>query len=166
MLPTVKHRSLPALDLSSSDAGVILATAGMLQRAAQAGATQPLLRGKNLGLVCEARYDADAALFRGAAVALGAHVAHIPASLSELSSAQEVKHTARMLGRLYDAEECQGMAAALVRRISDEAGVPIYDGIASPRHPTARLAEQLEGDASAADKRSFVLQAVLLGTLA
>ncbi|HYN64874.1 MAG TPA: hypothetical protein VES36_09760 [Candidatus Limnocylindrales bacterium] len=110
MVPTLKHRSLLAFEqMSPRDVSVVLASARTLQRAAQAGMTQPLLRGKNLGLLCEAD-NGDAALFRRAAMELGAHVAHIRPSLSELSTPLEVQHTARMLGRLYDAVECQGMA--------------------------------------------------------
>ncbi|MBA2724094.1 MAG: ornithine carbamoyltransferase, partial [Methylibium sp.] len=51
--------------------------------------------------------------------------------------------------------------------VSADAGVPVYDGLATPRHPTAKLADLLDGDAAAsADKRRFVLQAVLLSTIA
>ena len=73
--------------------------------------------------------------------------------------------TARMLGRLYDAVECQGMAADLVHRLGADAGVPVYDAIASQRHPTAKLDGLLGGDSPALDKRRFVLQAVLLSTV-
>lgn len=167
MVPTLKHCSFPTYEpLSPRVVSAVLANARTLQRAAQAGATQPLLRGKNLGLLCEADNDVDATLFRRATVDLGAHVAHIRPSLSELSTPQEVQHTARMLGRLYDAVECQGMASALVQQIGRDAGVPVYDGIASSGHPTATLAELLGGDASPADSRRFVLQAVLLNTIA
>lgn len=150
--------------MSPHELNIVLTSARTLQRAARAGMTQPLLRGKNLGLLCETDDD-DAVLFRRAASELGAHVAHIRPSLSDSSTPEEVQHTARMLGRLYDGVECQGVAPSLVRQISDEAGVPVYDGIASPRHPTAKLAEQLSGDTSPADNRRFVLQAVLLSTL-
>jgi ornithine carbamoyltransferase len=167
MYPTLKHFSLVAFEnMSPRDASAVLASARTLQRAAQAGTTQPLLRGKNLGLLCEADDDLDAALFRRAGVELGAHVAHIRPSLSELSTPQEVQHTARMLGRFYDAVECQGMAPALVEQVGTEASVPVYDGIASQDHPTAKLAELLGDDASPADNRRFVLQAVLLSTIA
>ena len=105
-------------------------------------------------------------LFRRAALELGAHVAHIRPSLNGLSTPHEVQHTASMLGRLYDAVECQGMAADLVHQMGVDAGVPVYDGVASKRHPTARLVDLLDGDASARDKRRFVLQAVLLSTIA
>ena len=152
--------------MSPHDVSVVLANARTLQRAAQVGMTQPQLRGKNLGLLCEADDDGDAALFRRAAVELGAHVAHIRPSLSELSTPQEVQHTARMLGRLYDAVECQGMTPALVQQVGVDAGVPVYDGIASQDHPTAKLAELLGGNTSPADNRRFVLQAVLLSSIA
>ena len=163
----LKHSNMtPADAMSPSSLDALLAHARTLQRAAQAGATQSLLRGKNLGLLCEATDAVDAELFRRAAIELGAHVAHLRPSLSELSTPQEVRHTARMLGRLYDAVECQSMAPALVAQMGRDAGVPIYDGIASDQHPTATLAALLGGDTSPADNRRFVLQAVLLSTLA
>ena len=167
MHPILEHRSLRAFEqMSPHDVSVVLADARTLQRAARAGTTQPLLRGKNLGLLCEAENDGDAASFRRAAVELGAHVAHIRPSLWELSTPHEVQNTARMLGRLYDAVECQGMAPALLQQLGTDAGVPVYEGIASRDHPTAKLAELLGGDTSPADNRRFVLQAVLLSTIA
>ena len=147
------------------DASVVLAHARTLALAFRAGATQGLLRGKNFGLLCEADDTGDAALFRRAVVEMGAQVAHLRPSLSKLGAPQELQHTARMLGRLYDAVACQGMAPALVQQLGVYAGVPVFDDVASADHPTARLAERLGGDASPADNRRFVLQAVLLSKL-
>jgi ornithine carbamoyltransferase len=156
----------PHLDArnTATAADTLVARARALQLAAQAGASQVLLRGKNLGLLCETD-DGDADLFRRAASELGAHVAWIRPSLTLVSSPTEVQHTARMLGRLYDAVECQGMAPMLVQQVSAGADVPVYDGIASPTHPTAQLAQRLDGDMPEADKRRFILQAVLLTSL-
>ena len=86
-------------------------------------------------------------------------------SLSERSRPAEVAHTARMLGRLYDAVECQGMAHAVVQQVADEAGVAVYDGLATEEHAGARLAEQLGDEAAPGDNRRFVLQAYLLSTI-
>lgn len=166
MVPTLKTRSLLANEpLTPQDQGAVLALARTLQQALAAGTTQPLLRGKHIGLLCGAADPADAAFFRQAVVELGARVAQIQSGLTPASPPEEVQHTARMLGWLYDAVECQGVGPALVRQVSSEAGVPVYDGLGSPGHPTARLAELLTGDAPPADKRRFVLQAVLLSTL-
>lgn len=162
MIPsTLRHRSL-----SPREASAVLAHARALQRAAQAGAGQPLLKGKNLGLLCESIDDPGAVLFRRAAGELGAHVAHIRPTLSASSTPQEVRHTARMLGRLYDAVECQGMPSSLVRQVGADAGVPVYDGIALHNHPTTRLAEQLDAGTAPQDNRRFILQALLLSTIA
>ena len=163
----LSHHGVLAFDpIAPRDSSIVLDHARALQLAARAGELRASLRGRNLGLMCEADESGDAALFRRAAVELGAHVAHIRPSLTELSTPEDVQHTARMLGRLYDAVECQGMAPDLVHQMGIEAGVPVYDGIASPQHPTARLDALLGGDSAPLDKRRFVVQAVLLSTVA
>lgn len=148
--------------LAPERAAALLKQARALQRAAAAGTFAPLLRGKNIGLLCEAAEGGEAALFRRAAAELGAQVAHVRPSLTDQSTPREIRHTALMLGRLYDAIECQDMAAPLVERLGREAGVPVYDGLASDRHPTACLADLLDAPAAHGDARKFILQAVLL----
>ena len=170
MHTTLSHHGRLAFEpIAPRDVAFVLDNARALQLAAQVGDLRALLRGRKFGLMCEIDDDSDsasdAALFRRAAVELGAHVAHIRPSLTELSTPQEVLHTARMLGRLYDAVECQGMAADLVHRLGADAGVPVYDAVASQRHPTARLDGLLGSDSPALDKRRFVLRAVLPSTV-
>jgi len=140
----------------------LLCRARLLQRAALAGNTPRLLRGKNLGLLCETQPDEAQALFRSAAEELGARVAVMRSDLSLASETQEVQNTARMLGRLYEAVECQGMNPALVERIGQHAGIPVFDGAATKDHPADRLAELLGDRTPLADNRRFVLQALLL----
>lgn len=167
MHTTLSHHGLLAFDpIAPRDVAFVLDNARALQIAAQAGGAQALLRGRKFGLMCEADSATDATLFRRAAVEMGAHVAHIRPSLTALSTALEVLRTARMLGRLYDAVECQGMSTDLVQQLGAEAGVPVFDAVASQRHPTAQLDSLLGGDSNALDKRRFVLQAVLLSTVA
>ena len=170
MHTTLSHHGRLAFEpIAQRDVAFVLDNARALQFAAQAGGLRALLRGRKFGLMCEIDDNSDgasdAALFRRAAVELGAHVAHIRPSVTELSTPQEVLQTARMLGRLYDAVECQGMTADLVHRLGADAGVPVYDAVASQRHPTAKLDGLLGGDSPAIDKRRFVLQAVLLSTV-
>lgn len=189
MHTTLSHHSLLAFDpIAPRDVAFVLDTARALAHAAQAGNPRALLRGRKLALMCELDSEAgghfvskvvnevinevgihtptDAAQFRQAAEGLGAHVAHIRPSLTGLSTPLEVLRTARMLGRLYDAVECQGMAADLVQQLGDHAGVPVFDAVASRHHPTAKLDALLGGDSPALDQRRFVLQAVLLSTVA
>jgi ornithine carbamoyltransferase len=152
--------------MSADTESALLAQALALQRAALAGQPQQLLRGKNFALLSAVVGASDEAdLFRSAAAALGAHVAHVRASLVETSTAREVEHTARLLARLYDAVECQGMTAALVQRLGRAVDMPVYDRLASAQHPSARLADRLGPESPAEARRCYVLQAVLIGGL-
>jgi ornithine carbamoyltransferase len=167
MAPTLQlRRDDDFAPLPTYDPRTVLANAQALQRAARAGAaTQPLLRGKNFGLWCESADDADAALFRSAATELGAHVADVRPSLTATSTLLDVQHTARVLGRLYDAIECQGMSPALVAQVSRWAGVPVFDGLACAGHPSASLVDALDHRDTPAENRRTVLQAVLLSSV-
>ncbi len=164
-LPPKERPPLAAGSGSTDDMSALLASARALGRAAKSGGPGTPLRGKNLGLLCEFEVDADAALVRRAALELGAHVAHIRPSLTEMSNRDEVRHTARMLGRLYDVLVCQGLPLGLVQQINTDAGVPVLDGAASADHPTAPLAARLGDSISPDDARRFVLQALLLRVL-
>lgn len=154
--------------LSPDDIAALLVTARMLQRAAQRAAPQPLLRGKIFGLLCEASATGhdDAALFCNAAVELGAQVAYISPIQWTPGASRLQQDSARMLGRLYNAVECQGMPADVVQGLRQHAAVPVFDGVASPHHLTAHVADLLADVASPTERRRLVLQAVLLSTLA
>lgn len=150
---------------SAADEQAWLEQARTLQRAARAGRAQLLLRGRNLGLLCDDDTRPAAVLFRASASGLGAHVAHIGMSLSERSSAQDVVRTARLLGRLYDAIECQGLASALVGQIGEQSGIPVYDGMALNAARLTRLALLLGPESALADNRRVALQALLLHSI-
>jgi ornithine carbamoyltransferase len=151
--------------LSSDDIDVVLANARTLRRATGAGQAATLLRGKKLGLMCESADSSEAMFFCRAAAELGAHVAHVRPGLSDLSRRDIFQHMARMLGRLYDAVECEGFDPILVKQLGEDAGVPVYDAIASAQHPTARLAPLLGDESSLDENRHLVLQAVLISTI-
>ena len=144
----------------------LLSRARLLRCAAMDGNTPRLLRGKNLGLLCETQADEAQALLRSAAEALGARVAVMRSGLSVASTVQEVQDTARVLGRLYDAVECQGLDPALVACIGLHAGIPVFDGAVAKDYPVDQLAEFLGDSAPLADNRRFLLQALLLEAIA
>lgn len=146
------------------DAAVLRSRARELANAGQAGLAATLLRGKNIGLLsCGEDAVGDSSLLVHAAVGLGAQVARLPSSLNELSPPHVVDHTARMLGRLYDAVVCQGLSPALVRRIRESAGVPVLDGTTFWDHAAALLASVQP--APPQDPRRFAVQAALLAAM-
>lgn len=87
------------------------------------------LRGISLGLVCADAEAPAARLFRDAAQDLGAQVTVLdPARITGGGALDSV---GRLLGRLYGAIECQGLAPALVRALSEATPVPVFDGLAA-----------------------------------
>jgi len=151
---------------ASAEERLLLEQARNLQRVASAGRVQPLLRGKNLGLMCADDQQPGAARFRLAAGELGAHVAHIGLGLSAQSDAQEIAHTARVLGRLYDAVECQGADAELVQHLARTSGISFFDGLASKDPRPLRIARLLGSEADLESNLRYALQAVLLHSIA
>lgn len=145
---------------SPAQAAALLRQARALARA---GAVGPqLLAGTQLALLSPNAQGEAALEFIEAAKALGAHVSFVQAGLDEGSSAAQIDATARMLGQLYDAVECQQLPVELVRRIARGAGIPVFAGLAMPAHPTGAFVAQLDGDASPQVKRRSVLQAALV----
>lgn len=147
------------------NAHALLASAARLRRMACQGSGLRLLHGRNLALLCAAPEGEAQELFRRAATELGAQVAGIAFPLPDRSCASELQHAARLLGRLYDAVECQGLPVRLVRRLAREAGIPFFEGLACPAHPTAALCALLESDLQMADRRCLILQAALLDAI-
>lgn len=169
MGPSLKHRSIAEFAaMSADDSRALRSAAGELQVAMRSGVAHRVLRGKNLALLCNASDAAGEAAvsFQRAASALGAQVAQLPSSLNESSTAEQVQHTARMLGRLYDGIECIGLSAELVQRIAAAAGVPVLEAMSSVEHVSASLADQGAELIAADDRRCAVIQAMLIAALA
>jgi ornithine carbamoyltransferase len=142
MIPLLHHRSLWTLDeLSRRDVLALLDTARSLKHSHATGGDTRLLRGKNVALLSDV--DPAAHPFDAAAAALGARVSRIAPSASRLGTDADVQATARLLGRLYDAIECEGLEPALVEAIERHAGVPVFNGLSAPDHPMRVLADLL-----------------------
>lgn len=137
-----------------------------LQRPERAARLLGALKGKNLALLSDAPDGRDAFLFTRAAISLGARVSHVQPALGEGSDARDIEDTARMLGRLYDAIECQRVPPALVQSIREFAGVPVFDGLASGAPAPAAFAARLRAlGAPPADAQRLLLQARLIAAI-
>jgi|GEM_PF-2471669 len=148
------------------DYEAILANARALQQMVLAGKCQTLLEGKHVAILSGDYRSGSADMFVSAARGLGAQVAEVRTGPWIDLPRVEIKRMAAVLEHLYAAVECQGTRHSIVQLIEAAAHIPVYDHIASPDHPTARIAEKLEGSASRDEKRRLVLQAVLIGTIA
>lgn len=169
LLPFEIHNATGFRALSPREEAGLLDAARLLQAAFLQGAPAARLKGNKLGMLCGGDGEDSAAarsLFERAGTELGAHVATIRSALPPGGDAAEIRHTAQVLGRLYDAVECLGLAPETVRQLGRDAGIPVYDAASGATHPTSRIAAQLGGPTAPADNRRFVLQALLLGSIA
>jgi len=141
--------AIPSHRLSSGEALgaerilAIFAAARRLRADAHAGTVGKPLRGKNLALLLGTPPGGEMSALHRAAQDLGARVAEVRFAepISSASGADDIRDLARMLGRMYDAIDCATLAAATVRRIEQEAGVPVYQGLGQDDHPARALGD-------------------------
>ncbi len=150
--------------VSSQTAHQLVGAARALGSAEAGGHRDQPLRGKNIALLARGPGPA-AELFITAVEQLGAKASQVGADMLALDDQHELQRVARVLDRLYDAVECQGVPTARVQQLSELATVPVFNGIACDEHPTAHLAEQLDDCGSRADARRWILQAALVLTM-
>ncbi len=125
---------------------------------------EQVLQGRRLGLMSANPEGEDARLFERAARGLGAYVALIaPPEPGE--SLQKLDDIGRLLGRLYEAVECQGLGAAVVEQLAAAGNLPVFDGLAGASHWLAELAGDWADPAPLAQRRCWLVQAMLLATL-
>ena len=149
---------MPALSLSTqrlsrgdplpmADALALVAAARRLQADLHNGAAGQPLRGKNLALLLGGAGGAETSALHEAAQELGARVAEVRFAEPPGTRPRDgVRQLARMLGRLYDAVDCAALPPPAVREIEQEAGVPVYDGLALDDHPARALADLMTLD--------------------
>lgn len=142
MTPSVHHGNLWSLDaLSRADVLALLDVARALRLASGTGNMQRPLRGKNLALLGDKATDGKLSELKRAAIELGARVAQVR---PDEWPRDGPSHAARLLGRLYDAIDCEGLDPGTVEQIARDAGVPVFDGLADDAHPTRVLATLLD----------------------
>ncbi len=128
--------------LAAADILALFASARRLRADAHAGTVGGRLQGKNLALLVGRSPCGETSALRRAAQELGARVSEVrftdPAGTK---ASDDIRDLARMLGRMYDAIDCATLAPATVRRIEQEAGVPVYQGLALDDHPVRVLAD-------------------------
>ena len=143
--------SLPA------ESHALAQSARAFRQAALDGRLPPLLKGRKLGVLCDAPAQAEASVVHRAALELGAHVSLVHPGFDEASDGAAMLHTARTLGRLYDVVACLALSPALVRHLRAAAGIPVLDDA---------CLEEADPSALEPDDRRFLWQAVLAASLA
>jgi ornithine carbamoyltransferase len=140
----LRNRSfLKEIDFEPRELRFLLQLSEALKMAKYAGTEAKRLEGKEIALIFEKTSTRTRSAFEVAAFDQGAHVTYLDPSGSQLGHKESVADTAQVLGRMYDAIEFRGNSQVDVEELSDNAGVPVYNGLTDEWHPTQMLADFL-----------------------
>ncbi|MDL2298111.1 ornithine carbamoyltransferase [Synergistaceae bacterium OttesenSCG-928-D05] len=102
-----------------------------------------LLAGKNVALIFEKPSTRTRCAFTVATIDEGGHPEYLGTNDIQLGHKEDVKDTARVLGRMFDGIEFRGYSQQTVEDLAKYSGVPVWNGLTDDYHPTQILADLL-----------------------
>ncbi|MBP9027717.1 MAG: ornithine carbamoyltransferase [Aminivibrio sp.] len=140
----LKGRSfLTLMDFSKDEIYYLLDLAADLKAKKRAGIRGNALQGKNIALLFEKASTRTRCAFTVACIDEGAHPEFLGKNDIHLGGKEDVKDTARVLGRMFDGIEYRGFKQSMVEELAEYAGVPVWNGLTDVDHPTQILADFL-----------------------
>ena len=130
-------------DYSPQEIEYLTELAEKLKIKKQAGVQGNLLSGKNIALIFEKPSTRTRCSFTVAAVDEGGHPEYLSKNDIQLGYKEDIKDTARVLGRLFDGIQYRGYCHEKLEELASYAGVPVWNGLTDNYHPTQVLADFL-----------------------
>ena len=140
----LKGRSfLTLMDFSTDEINYLLNLAADLKSKKRAGIRGNSLAGKNIALLFEKSSTRTRCSFTVACVDEGGHPEFLGKNDIHLGAKEDLKDTARVLGRMFDGIEFRGFKQSTVETLAEYSGVPVWNGLTDDDHPTQVLADFL-----------------------
>lgn len=140
----LKGRSfLTLMDFTPEEIAYLLSLSADLKAKKRAGIRGSALAGKNVALLFEKASTRTRCAFTVACIDEGAHPEFLGKNDIHLGGKEDVKDTARVLGRMFDGIEFRGFRQSMVEELAQWAGVPVWNGLTDVDHPTQVLADFL-----------------------
>jgi ornithine carbamoyltransferase len=130
-------------DFSKREIEFLLELSADLKAKKRIRAYNPLMRGRNVALIFEKASTRTRCAFTVAAIDEGAHPEYLSKNDIHLGTKEDVKDTARVLGRMFDGIQFRGFKHSVVEELARYAGVPVWNGLTDDYHPTQILADML-----------------------
>ena len=144
MAVNLKGRSfLTLLDFSPSEIDYLLSLAADLKAKKRSGILGHSLDGKNIALIFEKSSTRTRCAFTVACNDEGAFPEYLNKNDIQLGAKEDIKDTARVLGRMFDGIEFRGFKQENVEALAKYSGVPVWNGLTDSDHPTQVLADFL-----------------------
>lgn len=135
-LLTLKHHSPEEIQY-------LLNLASSLKEKKKAGILGRTLEGKNIALIFEKPSTRTRCSFSVAINDEGGHPEYLSYNDIQLGHKEDIRDTARVLGRIFDGIEFRGFKQADVDVLAQYSGVPVWNGLTDKYHPTQVLADLL-----------------------
>ena len=134
---------LTLMDFTPSEIDYLLNLSADLKAKKRAGIRGNTLAGKNIALLFEKSSTRTRCAFTVACNDEGAFPEYLNKNDIQLGSKEDVKDTARVLGRMFDGIEFRGFSQKVVEDLAKYSGVPVWNGLTDIDHPTQVLADFL-----------------------
>ncbi len=134
---------LTLMDFTSDEINYLLDLAADLKAKKRAGIRGNSLAGKNIALLFEKSSTRTRCAFTVACNDEGAFPEYLNKNDIQLGAKEDVKDTARVLGRMFDGIEFRGFKQETVEALAKYSGVPVWNGLTDIDHPTQVLADFL-----------------------
>jgi ornithine carbamoyltransferase len=131
------------MDFSPEEIIYLLDLSADLKAKKRSGVRGTALSGKNVALLFEKSSTRTRCAFTVACADEGAHPEFLGKNDIHLGGKEDVKDTARVLGRMFDGIEFRGFKQSMVEELAQWAGVPVWNGLTDVDHPTQVLADFL-----------------------
>ena len=144
MAVNLKGRSfLTLMDFSPAEIDYLLTLSADLKAKKRAGIRGNTLAGKNVALIFEKSSTRTRCAFTVACNDEGAFPEYLNKNDIQLGAKEDIKDTARVLGRMFDGIEFRGFKQETVEALAKYSGVPVWNGLTDIDHPTQVLADFL-----------------------
>ncbi|HPI99165.1 MAG TPA: ornithine carbamoyltransferase [Synergistales bacterium] len=134
---------LTLLDFSSSEIQYLLELSRDLKCKKRAGIRGTTLQGKNIALIFEKASTRTRCAFTVACQDEGAYAEFLGKNDIHLGLKEDIKDTARVLGRMFDGIQFRGFDQSIVEALAKYSGIPVWNGLTDMYHPTQILADLL-----------------------
>ncbi len=130
-------------DFTSQEIEFLLNLSADLKSKKRIRTWNPLMKGRNVALIFEKASTRTRCAFTVACIDEGAHPEFLSKNDIHLGAKEDVKDTARVLGRMFDGIQFRGFKHSMVEELAKYAGIPVWNGLTDDYHPTQILADML-----------------------
>jgi ornithine carbamoyltransferase len=142
MSVSLKGRSfVTLLDYSAEEIDHLITRAEELKAERSRGERRRRLEGYTLALIFEKRSTRTRCSFETAFGEEGGYPVFLSGADIHLGVKEDLSDTARVLGRMFDCIQFRGYKQETVDALVEYSGVPVYNGLTDPYHPTQVLAD-------------------------